>query len=691
MKKKIFLTVLVVMALACLFAVSISAENVYDKTAKFKAADGTELALYDANGAPLAWFYDSTTSKYVSYRVVTDFTFTLGSGRELHTNNPTINDTDNNSETTFPYSLSDMILLNAREYSAFTYISGTWKDLPIQAIYVNDNFQWINKQSFNGCTTLKVFDIPKEQRATKLHIGGSAFANATALEYFYIPKNAAFESTSTFEYSGLKTAVFADDWANSLQGYEFYSCYSLESVTLPSTLTKIPNYTFAFKSKVNDNTTNFRITIPANVKTIDYRCFQNNTSLVEINFAGTSLTKLDGAVFENCTRLTSLAIPEGVTYIGTALCLGCSSLTTVSLPTTLTTADSGNHFWNTAITQVIGLENTQLTSIPGSMFRGLKNWKPETIVLPNTVKSIGQYGLADVGMTNIVLGAGITKIEHEAFTGCANLKNVYVPSTITTMGSAPFNGRGVYFFVTSSDENYLATIAAKAGTTNYVSITDYNKNPDNYKSGKWVIYGLNTCETFYDGVHAASESAGTNKFVGEAYVSNYANVVACGRNCGKENVTLICGPLFENKGYSKAQDSSSFTYGITINDANIAKYEEHTKSVVNYGFVIGAVPTTGTIDEIVNADGTTNLATAVLVNFTDIEYASLTIYNVKMVGIEEDKINTSIYCCAYVIDGESVSYMGNAVTEKAVTISAFEIEKIETTTPPTQEGNDEQA
>ena len=52
-----------------------------------------------------------------------------------------------------------------------------------------------------------------------------------------------------------------------------------------------------------------------------------------------------------------------------------------------------------------------------------------------------------------------------------------------------------------------------------------------------------------------------------------------------------------------------------------------------------------------------------------------------MVGISEDQVKTAIYCCAYIIDGENISYMGNAVTDKAISISSDSIQVIETTTP----------
>ena len=420
MKKRILLFVAIMAMLVCVFAISASAVTPNNEGETFVAADGTNLALYDTEGKALAWFYDSTTAEYVPYRVGIDFTVSLNSGREWLPAS-VISDTDGDNSTTFPYTTSNMVLLNGRDYAAFTYISGSWKDLPIQAIYVNNNFRWINKSTFNGNTTLKVFDIPKDTESS-LHFGGSAFANAKALEYIYIPVNSYFENTSTFEYSGLKSAEFYDQWTGAMKGYDFYCCYSLETVKLPSTLTEIPKYSFAFKSVVNDNTTNFKIDIPSSVKSIGEKAFQNNTSLVEINFASTkNLTSIDSPAFENCKRLPKVVLPEGLVTLGNCAFLNCASLTSVTFPTTLTTLNGNNHFWKTALTEVIGLENTSLTTISESMFRGVTSWKPDVIKVPNTVTTIKTFGFADIPAKKIILGSNVVSINNEAFKGCKSV------------------------------------------------------------------------------------------------------------------------------------------------------------------------------------------------------------------------------------------------------------------------------
>ena len=728
MKKKLLLTLLVVMTLVCLFAIAVSAENVYDKTEKFTTADGTELALYDASGAPLAWFKDPTSGNYVSYRVVTDFTATLGSNREIHTNNKTLNATDG---TTFPYSLDNLIVFNAREYAAFTYISGTWSSMPIEAIYVNDNFQWINKNSFQNNTTLKVFDIPKEQKATKLHIGASAFNSATALESFYISQNAAFEGTSTFQSAGLKTVEFASDWATGLQGYDFYKCASLttviglentsitkipvrtfsdcsslSSVALPSTLTTIEGVTYQGYGAFQNCSALKSITIPASVTKIGGYTFASS-GLVTITFEkrtlvydeeGNLTNGLDMgeyAAFENCKSLTALVLPEGLTKIGNCFAKNCSVLASLTLPSTLSALDGGSHFEGTALTEVNGLENTKLTYLSSSMFRGLKSWKPDVIRLPNTCTTLYGYALADVGMKTLYLGASFEKFEgNNPITGCSSLKTIYAPATATTI---PLGNSGTTtVYLTTTDETAISAIKTSTQITQVVSLADYIANPGNYTSGKWIITGYNLCDAFY-GEHAIEEGTGVNQFKGEMYVTNYVCISGCTRNCGKQAETVICGPLFVNKGYSKIADGTSFTYGIVINEENITKYLELTGATgINYGFIIGAadVDENGNVvekDAIIDNEGNSLIEKAITADFATVEFDKFTIYNVKMTGIDTaEQQSKLIYCCAYVIDGDNVYYMGNSVSEKPETISSSTIEVIEAVVPENTPSNDEE-
>ena len=51
------------------------------------------------------------------------------------------------------------------------------------------------------------------------------------------------------------------------------------------------------------------------------------------------MTSIGSYAFRDCSRLTSVTIPDGVTNIGVSALEGCSSLTSVTIPNSVTKID----------------------------------------------------------------------------------------------------------------------------------------------------------------------------------------------------------------------------------------------------------------------------------------------------------------------------------------------------------------
>ena len=76
MKKRLIILAVLVVTLMCALAITVSAAG-YDTTRKVKLDNGTEVALYDADGNALTWYYDG--SELVSAKTV-DVISVNGSG-----------------------------------------------------------------------------------------------------------------------------------------------------------------------------------------------------------------------------------------------------------------------------------------------------------------------------------------------------------------------------------------------------------------------------------------------------------------------------------------------------------------------------------------------------------------------------------------------------------------------------------
>ena len=151
----------------------------------------------------------------------------------------------------------------------------------------------------------------------------------------------------------------------------------------------------------------------------------------------TSNDKLGDYVFYGCSGLTSLTIPSGVTSIDDGTFEGCSGLTSLTIPSGVTSI--GNYAFKgcsglTSLTIPSGV-----TSIDRYAFAGCSGLTSLTI--PSGVTSIGNYAFADCsGLTSLTLPSNVTSIGWSAFSGCSGLTSLTIPSNVTSIGGYAFEG-----------------------------------------------------------------------------------------------------------------------------------------------------------------------------------------------------------------------------------------------------------
>ena len=127
-----------------------------------------------------------------------------------------------------------------------------------------------------------------------------------------------------------------DMWNLSEFGWEIYAD-QVTTLQLSNGITSLGTNAFMDLMFVSE------VTIPASVKTIHKRAFENCRSLTNVTFAAYSqLNTIDHWAFYECINLQSINIPEGVTTIGNGAFYGCAYLDSLTLPSTLESiADNG--------------------------------------------------------------------------------------------------------------------------------------------------------------------------------------------------------------------------------------------------------------------------------------------------------------------------------------------------------------
>ena len=266
-----------------------------------------------------------------------------------------------------------------------------FENTDITSVTLGDKITSIGKSAFSG-TALTEVTLPETIKT----IGETAF-KGTMITSIVIPKNVTTLGKQSFANIEALTKVTIAEGIKSVgTGADIFSGCSIAEVTLPSTLTTMPQSMF----KGNVFTT---ITLPAGLTSIGANAFENVpltaitlpeglTTIGASAFAGTSLsaislpagiTSIGASAFKNVPfTMTKLELPEGLKTLGGSAFLGkartesaeaeggydyegCSAIEEIVLPTSLTTVDAST-FENLYQLYKVNLENVQ--TINGKAF-----------------------------------------------------------------------------------------------------------------------------------------------------------------------------------------------------------------------------------------------------------------------------------------------------------------------------------
>ena len=264
-----------------------------------------------------------------------------------------------------------------------------------------DNITSIGEHAFSSCPALRTL-----QKLPKLtSIGPSAFANCKRLTSITIPGSVTSIGNSAFSGCTGLTSITIPNSVTSIGDGAFKGRNNLTSMTLPfvgasvtahSGYDEVFGYIFGYTTTTKESST---------VSGATYQYYGNSkyyhyyipSSITSVTITGRTIPY---CAFYNCTGLTSVTIPDGVTSIGAGAFWGCTGLTSVTIP------DS-------------------VTSIGGGAFAGCTSLI--TVTIPDGVTSIGVNAFNGcTGLTSVTIGNGVTSIGSWAFEGCTGLKSVYI-------------------------------------------------------------------------------------------------------------------------------------------------------------------------------------------------------------------------------------------------------------------------
>ena len=265
-------------------------------------------------------------------------------------------------------------------------------------------------------------------------------------------------------YNGTATEVYIRSKYNGLPVTNigeraFYNCSSLTEITIPNSVTSIENSAFYNCTSLKE------ITIPDSVTSIGYGAFDDclcvetvdgvsyvdkwlykcDTDVTEVTIKEDTVGIVDSA-FYDCSSLTSITIPDSVTSIEKRAFVGCPCVETVD----------GVSYVDKWLYSCFDINVTTVTikeDTVGIVEGAFDDYYLENIIVEEgngNYKSIDGNLYSKDGKTLIKYAIGktdtaftipdeVTSIGERAFFYCSSLTEITIPDSVTSIGNAAFS------------------------------------------------------------------------------------------------------------------------------------------------------------------------------------------------------------------------------------------------------------
>ena len=360
----------------------------------------------------------------------------------------------------------------------------------VNSVIIEEGVTSIGEYAFFRCTNLTSIEIPN----SVMSIGERAFYECTSLINIVVPDSIANIGHYVFNGCTSLTSIEIPNSVASIGDYVFDGCTSLTSIRIPESVTSIGMYAFSRCRSL------IRIEIPNSVTSIGGYAIYGCTSLTSIEIPN-SVTSIGNHVFERCTSLTDIEVNEdnknymddnGILYTkdgNEIIKYPEGKKETIYAILTGTKSVSDDAFYGCTSLTSIEIPNS-VTSIGYSAFKECTSLT--SVKIPDKVTNIRGFTFSRCSsLINIEIPNSVTDIGYFAFEGCTSLKNIIIPDSVITIGDRPFEGCSNLTIYCTSDSyakeyainNRVKYVVDDEGPT----MTNIEENPTSWTKGNVTL------------------------------------------------------------------------------------------------------------------------------------------------------------------------------------------------------------
>ncbi len=313
------------------------------------------------------------------------------------------------------------------------------------SVKFNTAMQEVSAYAFSDCVNLKEVDMSDADWLES--IGGFVFKGCTSLESIVFSREIPLIGERAFEGCVSLTELEFSDEISTLGTDLFLNCTGLQAVRFSENQTKIPIGMFEGCSSLKN------VYLPETLEIINYDAFKNCVSLESIDLPK-NLKIIAWEAFDGCTSLKSIDIPDSVTCVYEAF-NGCPLLSETE--NGITYVDG----WAVSIAEET--ENVIFREGTVGIARGMKCPNVKTVYIPSSVKCFADTFRKSQTLTEVVFAdncpleslysyafldctalekvdfgknSSLTSLGWMGFKGCTALKSIVIPASVVNIGNS---------------------------------------------------------------------------------------------------------------------------------------------------------------------------------------------------------------------------------------------------------------